>query len=365
MFELSFFPLGNADTTRIVTPVGRRLLFDFAPLVSSDAEFDLEEELRADLRKARRTGFDVVCITHLDDDHCRRFEEVFHLDHSAAHQGAGRLRIDTLWVPAAAVVETDLALESAKRVQREARHRLKAGHGVVVFSAPDTLEDWLRGQGIDPASRAHCIRHAGDLVPGWALKGDDIEFFVHAPLSWRQGDTVVRNADSVVLQAVMRVGGSDTRMMLGADVDSADLTEIVKSTRRHENHDRLNWDILKLFHHCSYKALNRDDRGGVETVPVPEVADLIERHGAARSVIVSPSCPIPARLSVEGDLPPHRQAANYYNRIQDGRGGRFKVTMDTAERPITVRVSGGGASIVPALAAPALAASVRKPARAG
>ena len=368
MFDLSFFPLGNADTTRIVSPHGHRFLFDFAPVTDDNAQFDLEEDVRVDLRQAGKDGVDVLCITHVDHDHCRRIEEVFHLEHSLSHQGSGRLKIKTLWVPAAAITETGLKTESAQRVQKEARHRLRQGSGIVVFSAPKALDDWLWGEGINPASRSGCIHHAGDLVRGWSFQQDEIEFFVHSPLSWRQdkqGEVVVRNSASVVLQVVMRVNGSDTRLLLGADVDSADLEEVVKSTRRHDNDGRLDWDVLKLFHHCSYKALNKDDRGVQETKPVPEVADLIETHGAERSIIVSPSDPIPATLSKEGDQPPHRQAANYYKRIQESRTGQFKVTMDTPERPITISIKGGGASVFTAVAAPALAASIAKPARAG
>jgi beta-lactamase superfamily II metal-dependent hydrolase len=368
MSEICFFPLGNADTTRLITANGRRILFDYAPLVADDARFELEQELRNDLRRAGKKGFDVLCITHVDDDHCRCFEKVFYLRHSTAHQGGDRMVIDTLWVPAAAITETNLVNESARRVQKEARHRLIEGRGVVVFSAPKALDDWLWKQGIDPASRASCISHAGELVPGWSLASDAVEFFIHSPLSWRQdeqGMEVIRNSASVVLQAVMRVGGSDTRLLLGADVDSADLTEIVRSTRRHGNDDRLDWDILKLFHHCSYKSLNKDDRGVTETKPIPEVADLIEKHGAARSIIVSPSECIPANLSKDGDLPPHRQAANYYKRVQGGRDGLFKVTMETPTKPVIVTAGSNGASFKTALAAPAAATTISKPARAG
>ena len=357
MFKVSFFPLGNADTTRIDLPSSGRILFDFAAKAPGreGIEFDLEEAIRADLRKAGRTAVDVLCITHVDEDHCLRFDEVFHLDHSKAHQGGGRIGIETLWVPAAAITETGLGTEAAKRVQKEAQHRLRQGWGIVVFSAPKALDDWLASEGLDAAGRQNCIVHAGKPVPGYDLRRDGIEFFAHSPLSWRQdeqGVEVVRNSASIVVQAVMRVGGADTRFLLGADVDSEDLVEIVSSTRRHENDERLDWDVLKLFHHCSYKALDKDDRGEeTETVPVDEVADLIEAHGQDGSIIVSPSLTIPRALSKDGDQPPHRQAANYYQRIQNGRGGQFKVTMDTPRRPVVVEVSERGVAVEPAIAA--------------
>ena len=95
------------------------------------------------------------------------------------------------------------------------------------------------------------------------------------------------------------------------------------------------------------------------------MADLLEEHGAHRSIIVSPSNSIPAALSKEGDQPPHKQAANYYRRVQGDRAGQFKVTMDTPDKPLVVTVGSAGASIKASLAAPAAAATISKPARAG
>ena len=73
MHTVTFYPLGNADTSKIDLANGRTLLFDYAntrdPDDENDLRIDLPKQLRAELSKARRKSFDVVAFTHLDDDH--------------------------------------------------------------------------------------------------------------------------------------------------------------------------------------------------------------------------------------------------------------------------------------------------------
>ena len=57
------------------------------------------------------------------------------------------IKIAKLWVPAAAIVD-DQCEDEAKILQAEARHRLKSGKGIKVFSRPDMLKDWLGDQGL-------------------------------------------------------------------------------------------------------------------------------------------------------------------------------------------------------------------------
>src|SRR5690606_39077411 len=121
---------------------------------------DLPSELQRDLAKARRNYFDAVCITHIDQDHCKGFGDFFWLEHAAKYQDEDRVLIKELWVPAAAILEDNLNGDSLL-VRAEARHRLKAGKGVLVFSRPDALKQWMADNGIDFESRKHLIVDAG------------------------------------------------------------------------------------------------------------------------------------------------------------------------------------------------------------
>jgi len=55
--KLASFPPGNADSTRLTLADGQRLLFDFADMgksSGSDVQFDLEAEIKNDLRVGKR-----------------------------------------------------------------------------------------------------------------------------------------------------------------------------------------------------------------------------------------------------------------------------------------------------------------------
>ncbi|RWJ32023.1 MBL fold metallo-hydrolase [Mesorhizobium sp.] len=333
--KVHFFPLGNADTIRLDLADGRKVLVDYAdmrcPDDDEDVRCDLAAELRRDLAKARRNYYDAVCITHLDDDHCCGFGDFFWLEHAKAYQDEERTRITELWVPAAAICEDGLNGD-ARLVRAEARHRLKQGKGIRVFSRPAQLKGWFDKNGIDFESRKHLIVDAGKLVPGYTKEGPaQAEFFVHSPFGWRQDERTVidRNQDSIVMQVTFREGGNDTYALLGSDVDYESISAIVQVTRKKGNQDRLLWDLMKLPHHCSYLSLG-PDRGTDETKAVPDVKWLFETQGRSGAIIVSPSWPIPVKGSEEDDdvQPPHRQAANHHRRVTRNLGGQFTVTME-------------------------------------
>ena len=340
--KVHFFPLGNADTLRVDLADGRKLLVDYAdtrnPDDSNERRCDLPAELRRDLRRARRDFYDAVCITHLDTDHCKGFGEFFWLQHAKMYQDDSRVRINELWVPAAAVLERNLEGD-ARLVRSEARHRLKAGKGILIFSRPDRLKVWMEKNDIDYESRKHLIVDAGTLVPGYTKEGAArTEFFVHCPFGWRLDDKTVidRNEASIVMQVTLRENGRDSYLLLGSDIDHETISEIVQVTKKHDNEDRLRWDLMKVFHHCSYLAVG-PERGVDETKAVPDVKWLFETQGRAGGRIVSPSWRIPVKGSKEDKdtQPPHRQAANHHHRVAEELNGQFVVTMEepSPERP--------------------------------
>ena len=354
--RINFFPLGNADTLRLDLADGRKVLVDYAAMRNEDDDedkrCDLPATLRRDLDTADRDYFDAVCITHTDSDHCKGFGEFFWLEHAAKYQDRDRIKIKELWVPAAAVLEGNLK-NDARLVRTEARHRLREGKGVLVFSQPEALKKWFEDEGIDFEKRKHLIVDAGQLVPGYSKGGPEkVEFFVHCPFGWRQDENTVisRNEDSIAMHATFEEGGRESRLFMASDINHETLAAIVQTTRKHGNDDRLLWDIMKLMHHCSYLSLG-PERGVDETKPVPEVKWLFEDQREEGSIIVSPSYPIPARGSGEdkSDQPPHRQAANYHRRISGKCDGVFVVTMEqpskTKPQPFAYKVTALGIAL--------------------
>ncbi len=376
MHKMTFYPLGNADSCLIDLENGKKVLFDFGdegnPDEEDDKRINLTATLREDMEAAEKTNYEVVAITHLDNDHTCKAETFFWLDHAKKYQGEGRFKIDILWVPAGVITESRNGLgDGAKALQAEARYRLKKGKGIRVFSRPEALKDWLEENDLTLESRAHLITDAGQLAPELNLITDGVEFFVHSPFASRQDDAIFdRNRDSLVMQATFSVLEVKTRAILGSDSDHEDWTEMVRITKYHKRDERLEWDILKLPHHCSYLTIGHD-KGKNKTQPVEATKWLFEEKSNTGCIVVSPSWPIPAKGSNEDDdQPPHRQAKNYYvEDVVNPKAGEWKVTMEypkvSSPEPITIEITGRGAVLWKRIAVGAAAVTTVSAPRAG
>jgi len=357
MHKLTFYPLGNADCCLIELDGGKKILFDYAntrdPEDNEDLRCDLPALLREKLESENRKYFDVVAITHLDEDHYKGAAELFWLDHAEKYQSEDRVKIETLWVPAAAITETSFEKAEAKILQKEARYRLKKGQGIRVFSRPERLREWCEANDVSLDDRLDLITNAGQLVPEFTLVQDGVEFFVHSPFAKRLNDDEIedRNEDAIVVQATFSVQDVRTQVLLLADVTHEVLSDIVAITRdMKERPERLAWDIAELPHHCSYLALGTD-KGEDKTQPVENVDWLWREQGQEHGIIVSTSKPIPVKGSDEDDdaNPPHRQAANYYGDVVANLSGEFRVTMEwprkEAPRPLVIEIAESKASV--------------------
>ena len=105
MHQITFYPVGNGDTSQIVLENGKRILFDFRHLKKNEngngAEINLKDRLKDELKAAKRDYFDVVAFSHADKDHIENSTEFFELRYAQKYQGDGRIKINELWVPAA------------------------------------------------------------------------------------------------------------------------------------------------------------------------------------------------------------------------------------------------------------------------
>ena len=328
MHKLTIYPLGNADCCLIDLENGQKILFDYANVRNSDDDddlrIDLPEKLREDLEEAEKDTYDVVAFTHADEDHIKGFSEFFYLEHAQKYQDDDRIEINELWVPAAIILETSPSTEDHKILRAEARHRLKEGTGIRVFSKPELLEDWLKEQGLELEDRKDLITNAGQTVPGYNKSSEGVEFFVHAPFSDSiEDDVIERNDAALVVQATFKCKNEDTLLILGSDINHEVWSDIVRVTQHYNREDRLKWDIFKISHHCSYTALS-DTKGTTKTTPVAKVKWLF-------------------------DQPPHRQAANYYKDVAKDIEGKFKVTMEHPKKsepePLVIIIDSSKATI--------------------
>ncbi|MEO0984033.1 MAG: hypothetical protein AAFY20_00630 [Cyanobacteria bacterium J06639_14] len=367
MPTVTFYPTGNADTCLIGLDNGRKIVFDYANTYDPSQEskyIDLEKEIRQ--ASGRQQKVDVLAISHLDKDHYKGASTLFELEHAKCYQGDDRIKIDTLWVPAAAILEEGIT-EEGRILRSEARYRLKQGKGIRVFSRPDALEDWLIDNGTSLSARRQLITDAGEIAPEFTLVRDGIEFFVHSPFAERaeDGGLIVRNDSALFMQATFDVLGRKTRLILSADCPWEILEGIIHVTKAHNNEERLQWDINNIPHHCSYLSL-AEDKGERKTIPSEDIQWLYEEQGERHGLLISTSDLIPAEDTKQ---PPHRQAAAYYEDAATKIGGEFLVTMKEpsphAPKPMIIEITGRGHKYKKSFVAPAIATSTQKPPRAG
>ncbi len=337
MAKVTFFPIGNADSTLIDLNGGDKVLFDFAdmrnPDDDDDKRCDLSKSLRDDMDDSDVNSYRVVAFTHLDEDHYKGCSEFFWFKHAKKYQGDDRIEIDTMWVPAAVITATDIKNPEGKILQAEARYRFKQGKDDIrVFSRPERLKKWCKNNDVDFEKRKHLITDAGKLAPEFELSIDGIEFFVHSPFAKlvdgkKKED---RNENSLVMHATFDVDGTTTKLFLTADIRCEGIDDIVEITEAKNNGERLEWDVMNIAHHCSYLSVG-SEKGRDKTKPSKGVKKLLETYRLEHGILVSTSWPIPEKGSSEDKKndPPYRQAANYYKEESvDDPKSEFLVTME-------------------------------------
>lgn len=359
MNKVIFYPVQNGDTSQIILSNGKRLLFDFRHLNRGENKdepaIDLKSQLNNELTAAERDYFDVLALTHADLDHILHSTEFFELWHDSAYQGNGRIKVNELWVPAAMILETSTVEQWKAKTEfvlwrQEARHRLLKGEGIKVFSKPKMLKNWLEKNGLTVESRLDLIVDAGNLVPGFSLEKDGVEFFCHSPFVKHvdEGDDL-RNDASLIFQVRFEVAGVKTNYFAVGDSTCDVLEDIVRTTKWHKNEDRLEWHLFNIPHHCSHHALN-SEKGDTETVPLPLVEELL-LYGQSGAYLVSSSKPIPdTKDAYQQGLPPHIQARKCYERYLRQIGGRrFVVTMEEPNQrkpqPLEFDITSAGVSL--------------------
>jgi hypothetical protein len=356
MHQIIFYPVGNGDTSQIILENGKRILFDFRHLKTAEdgngPEIDLKTRLKEELKECKKTSFDVVAFTHGDKDHIENSTDFFELLHADKYKGNGRIKINELWVPAAMILETATNDEQSDEFviwRQEARYRLKEGKGIRVFSKPEKLKDWLKENGLSVDSRRHMITDAGQVVPGFTLDNDGVEFFCHSPFIKHVDESDdLRNEAALIFNIRFKSGNNTFDYLASGDSLCEVLEDIVAATKYHENIDRLTWDIYSLPHHCSYRTLS-DDKGDIETIPRPLIKELL-LLGKENAYVVSSSNPIEDTKEGREQLqPPHIQAKKCYERyLKEVDGAKFLVTMEEPStkkpEPIIFEIDNNGIS---------------------
>lgn len=343
MHQIKFYPVGNGDTSQIVLENGRRILFDYRHVKSSEddkgPEINLQKTLRDELKEADRDFLDVVAFTHGDKDHIENSSEFFWFEYKKEFQGDDRIKIDELWVPAALIIEeltNDQLSTEIAYWRQEARHRLIEGKGIKVFSKPEKLKDWLESKGLTVENRKHLIVDAGNVVDTFDLDSDGVEFFCHSPFIKHvdEGENL-RNGAALIFNVRFKAGSQYYDYFCIGDSDCEVLEDIVSISKDNNNGDRLEWDLYSVPHHCSHHALN-PEKGEKTTAPLDKVKELLQSGQEGGYMLCSSQEVDNDKDAYEQKMPPHIQAKNCYeDYLSEVEGCRFIVTMEEspADKP--------------------------------
>lgn len=383
MHTVTFYPVGNGDTSLIKTTHGKLILMDFHQMKAAEddktPQYDINAALKQQLKDVGKDSFDVVAFTHADKDHINGSTEFFHLDHATKYQGEDRVKIDELWVPAAMLLETaDNGHQSDENIiwRQEARHRLKNKSGIKVFSTPVDLVTLIEGWEMTVDELSDHLIDAGTIVDTFDLNNDGVEFFVHSPFMKHcevDGEDIkqVRNEASLIFNVRFDADGETYDYLAVGDSEAEVLGDIVEITKWKKNDDRLAWDLFNIPHHCSYLALALSgDKGKDKTVPLPKVKELLEMGEPGSYMICSSKAFGSGAAAKESVQPPHIQAkACYEEYLKKVKGRKFVVTSENGgtinPKPVVIKIEKVGVSMIGAVAAVSTAALAAAPARAG
>lgn len=382
MSTVTFYPVGNGDTSLIQTSKGKMILMDY--FQNTDAThpdtptYNIAKALKQKLDAADRNSFDVVAFTHADRDHINGSTDFFYLEFAKKYQDDNRIHIDELWVPAAILLESttrDKQSDEFVTWRNEARYRLKNKLGIKVFSLPDDLKTLIESWEMTVDELSDHIIDAGTVVDTFSLAKDDLEFFVHAPFMKHcndAGDDIkkVRNEAALIFNVRFNASGSTYDYLAVGDSEAHVLEDVLDITKYHHREDRLRWDLFNIPHHCSYLAL-ADEKGDKETEPLDKLKELLLMGNPDCYLICSSEAFLTDRQEAEKKVqPPHIQARRCYERyLTEVHGRAFKVTGEHGgtkhPQPLVVMIERAGISIKDAVNTAAMATATAKPARAG
>lgn len=383
MHQITFYPVGNGDTSLIETKNGKFILMDFYQTQNSTdstkPEHDIASALKKKLRDAKKSAFDVVAFTHADRDHINGSTDFFYLEHAKKYQNDDRSKIDEIWVPAAMLLESvtrdNLSGEFAI-LRSEARYRLKNKSGIKVFSKPDELVKLIESWNMSVEELSEHIIDAGTLVNTFSLTSDGVEFFVHSPFIKQcseEGKDIkrIRNEASLIFNVRFNADGQQFDYLAVGDSEAHVLEDIVNITKFKKREDRLAWDLFNIPHHCSYLALAESgDKGETETTPLDKVKELLLMGRKNSYLICSSEAFKTGKEAKENVQPPHIQARACYEKyLKQINGRKFMVTGEYSgtktPNPIVVEIARAGLSIKTTVLSAAIVTAAATPARAG
>ena len=296
--SITYFPVGNGDTTLISLSDGTNILIDCNITRNSKngnekESYSVHEHLLEEMGKdgSSNPHLDAFILTHPDEDHCRGFSATFYSGdpsgYGQPHRKDGLIIIDELWfTPRIFPSNDDELSESARDFRKEAERRMK------LYRAGDPKSK-------EPGNRLRIIGYSDNpemkglesilTVPGNAINlingslKSDFSLFIHAPFKKNTGsEESERNNTSVVFQARFNMPGAENAGLafFGGDADCGIFRKIVEKSKEED----LQWDLFLAPHHCSWTFFNEQS---YEDDPTPRRPPSSSWRCTERALILS------------------------------------------------------------------------------
>lgn len=303
---LVFWPVGCGDATTVVVDNDTVLQFDVNHLEAADDDEDPRVSVIDELVEHlpivdERPYLSVFCLTHLDNDHCRGFEEL--LD---------RVAIGEMWVGSPSLESDPDLCDDAKVVQDEALRRLNAlrngstgsGDKVKIFGPDEALQPYA------DLPEAALIKPGDEITDVDDVdRSDVLRVHVLAPIDCSEDRD--RNDCGVGVQVnLFSDAGSPMRALLLGDRSYVGVTEVFDSSEQED----VEWNVLLAPHHCSRSVFYYKDEGAEEPTFRQNVVDSFEDSAGDPGWIVA-SCDAIPDSNASGDNPPHADARDQYEDI--------------------------------------------------
>lgn len=274
--EIIFFPVANGDMTLLKLENGRKILIDINVRQPGDGIRDVVEDLRKELGTddAGRPYVDVMVLSHPDEDHCRGFEQNFHVGPVSTYSDKDKPKkiiVREMWssplvfrrssknhklCPDALVWNAE-----AKRranLYKQTRAIGTDGDRILILGedeggkTDDILDIVLKvGESIDAIGGKKQPNFSGLLLA--PLQSADLE----------EEDRLSKNQSSVIMNYAIGVGNEPNavKFLSGGDAEVA-IWE--KLWGRHKSDSSLlEYNLLSTPHHCSWRSLSWDSWSGL------------------------------------------------------------------------------------------------------
>lgn len=270
--KIKFYPVDNGDNVLLKLDDSTTVIIDCQIRENEENSdgvtiYDVKKDLIKELRKDSNNNpyVDLFINTHPHQDHCLGFGRNYYHgspdDYSETNRKNEEIIIGELWVTQM-FFKDDLS-DDASDVRKEAKRRRKLFEDASKDSSRDGNRLRIIGYNSDDKTVDGLHYIPGDSIDTFnGKKNDYLSIFIHAPFKSdlvRGNTDDDKNATSIVIQMRLRTkkdGNIKSQIIIGGDTDHYVWEQILEKSKKHNNEDKLKWDLFLAPHHCSWTFFN-------------------------------------------------------------------------------------------------------------